>query len=55
MLVLAMEFSKVMRTRRRRSLKTEQEQPDDPPRACLGDPRDELGAFNRRQDVRIAE
>ena len=37
MLVLAMEFSKVMRTRRRRSLGAEQEQPDDPPSACLGD------------------
>jgi len=47
MLVLAMEFSKDVRTRRRRSLGAEQEQPDDPPRACLGSPRTELGAFDR--------
>jgi len=38
MLVLAMEFSKVMRARRRRSLGAEQEQPDLPPSACAGFP-----------------
>ena len=30
MLVLAMEFSRDVRARQRRSLRTEQEQPDDP-------------------------
>ena len=38
MLVLAMEFSRDARARRcRRSLSTEQEQPDDPPIAGTGD------------------
>ena len=58
MLVLAMEFSKGARARRRRSLATEQEQPDESSgaRRTVGVPSSELErTYDHRRDGRLAE